>query len=204
MKPEIEVKFLDINHNELREKLSTLGAVCTKPERLMKRKNYDFSDGRLGKERNGWVRVRDEGDKITLSYKQLNNRELDGTHEVCLTVDSFEDADSFLKELGLEPNSHQVTKRESWRLNNFEIELDEWPWVKPYIEIEGPDEASLKDLAAKLDLDWSRACHGSVEVVYQAEFEATDQEIDDIPVIAFEEPVPDWLEARRKTAPENA
>jgi adenylate cyclase class 2 len=198
MKPEIEVKFLNVNHNELREKLQALGAVCEKPMRLMKRQNYDFADGRLSRERNGWVRVRDEGNKITMSYKQLNSRELDGTHEVNVAIDSFEAADSFLKELGLEPNSYQITKRESWRLENFEIELDEWPWVKPYIEIEGPDEASLKKLATRLGLDWAEACHGSVEVVYQAEFNATDQEIDDIPVITFEEPVPDWLEARRK------
>jgi adenylate cyclase class 2 len=198
MKPEIEVKFLNVNHNELREKLQTLGAVCETPGRLMKRKNYDFADSRLERERHGWVRVRDEGGKITMSYKQLNNRELDGTHEVSLTIDDFAAADSFLKELGLEAKAYQETKRESWRLESFEIELDEWPWVKPYIEIEGPDETSLKDLASKLGLDWADACHGSVEVVYRAEFEATDQEIDDIPVITFEEPVPAWLEARRK------
>jgi adenylate cyclase class 2 len=200
MKPEIEVKFLNVDHNELREKLRALGAVCKKSERLMKRKNYDFADGRLGRERHGWVRVRDEGGKITMSYKQLNNRELDGTHEVSLTIDSFEAADSFLNELGLESKTYQETKRESWVLDDFEIELDEWPWAKPYIEIEGPDEASLKDFTSKLGLQWSGACHGSVEVVYQAEFVATDQEIDDIPVITFKEPVPAWLEARRRAA----
>jgi len=199
MKPEIEVKFLNVNHNELREKLQRLGATCKKPDRLMKRKNYDFADGRLDRERNGWVRVRDEGGKITMSYKQLNSRQLDGTHEVCLTVDSFEAADSFLRELGLETKAYQETKRESWLLQDFEIELDEWPWVKPYIEIEGPDAASLKELAARLGLDWAEACHGSVEIVYQAEFDASDQEIDDISVITFDEPVPDWLQARRRT-----
>lgn len=198
MKPEIEVKFLNVNHNDLRERLQQVGAICQKPERLMKRKNYDFADGRLDRERNGWVRVRDEGGKITMSYKQLNNRELDGTHEVSLTIDDFAAADSFLQELGLEPKAYQETRRESWRLDNFEIELDEWPWVKPYIEIEGPDEASLKELAAKLGLDWAVACHGSVEVVYRAEFDVTDQEVDGISVITFADPVPAWLEARRR------
>jgi len=198
MTPEIEVKFLSVNHDELRQKLQTLGAVCRQPERLMKRKNYDFADGRLDRERNGWVRVRDEGDKITLSYKQLNSRQLDGTHEVCLQIDSFEAADAFLKELGLEAKTYQETRRESWTYQKFEIELDVWPWVSPYIEIEGPDESSLKELAAQLGLDWSTARHGSVEVVYQAEFEATDQEIDDIAVITFAEPLPAWLEERRR------
>lgn len=199
MKPEIEVKFLDADHNELRRKLEALGATCEKPMRLMKRKNYDFPDKRLDRERNAWVRVRDEDGKVTMSYKQLDDRGLDGTKEVNLTIDSFESADAFLRAIGLMPKTYQETKRESWNLENFEIELDEWPWAKPYIEIEGPDEQSLKDLAGKLGLDWDEACHGSVEVVYTAEYEVTDAEINAIQVITFEEPAPAWIKERRKT-----
>jgi len=197
MKPEIEAKFLNVNHDALRAKLKKIGAECVQPMRLMKRKGYDFPDGRLRDQHNGWVRVRDEVDKITMSYKQLNNRELDGTHEVQLVIDSFDAADGFLRALGLEQNVYQESKRESWRLEDFEIELDEWPWAKPYIEMEGPDEASLKDLAARLGLDWGEVCHGSVEVVYRGEYDVTDADIYGIPEITFGEPVPDWLEKRR-------
>ena len=198
MKPEIEAKFLAVDHDALRLKLKEIGAECVQPMRVMKRQGYDFTDGRLRKEKNGWVRVRDEADKITMSYKQLNNRELDGTHEVQLTIDNFEAAGEFLIALGLQRNVYQVTKRESWRLDGLEIELDEWPWAKPYIEMEGPDEASLKDLAAKLDLDWATVCHGSVEIVHQGEYDVSDEDIYSIPVISFDEPIPDWLEKRRK------
>lgn len=198
MKPEIEAKFLDVNHDELRTKLLELGATCKTPMRLMKRKNLDFPDRRLGKEFNGWVRVRDEGDKITMSYKQLNNRELDGTHEVNVTVDNFDAACAFLEAIGLEVKTYQETKRESWRLDELEIELDEWPWAKPYMEVEGPDEASLRALVGNLGLDWSKVCHGSVEIVYQGEYDVTDDEIDDIPVITFDLPVPETLESKRR------
>lgn len=197
MKPEIEAKFLDADHDALRAKLKGLGAECVKPMRLMKRKNYDFADGRLGKERNGWVRLRDEAGKVTLAYKQLNDRTLHGTHEVSVSVGNFEDADVLLGEIGLTAENYQETRRESWRLDEFEIELDEWPWTKPYVEIEGPDEAGLKDLAQKLGLDWGKVCHGSVEVIYRGEYDVTDEEFCAIPVITFEEPVPDWLEKRR-------
>lgn len=200
MKPEIEVKFLHVDHDALREKLQATGAECSQPMRLMKRKTYDFPDDRLSSEKNGWARVRDEGDKITMSYKQLNDRTLHGTHEVNLVVDSFDAADAFLCELGLESKSYQETKRESWRLDDFEIELDEWPWILPYIEIEGPDEQSLRGLAVKLGLDWNDACHGSVEIVYQAEYDVTDDEVDDVACITFEDPVPDLFEARRLKA----
>ena len=199
MKPEIEAKFLDVDHDALRAKLTEIGAKCVHPMRIMKRKGYDFPDGRLRQEKNGWVRVRDEGDKVTMSYKQLNNRELDGTHEAQLTIDNFDAACDFLEALGLVHNVYQVTKRESWRLGDFEIELDVWPWVKPYIEMEGPDEAGLKDMAAKLGLDWGKVCHGSVEIVYRDEYDVTDADINGIPRITFEDTIPDWLEARRRT-----
>jgi len=197
MKLEIEAKFLDVNHDDLRAKLKAIGAECKKPMRLMRRKNYDFADNRLNKV-GGWVRLRDEGGKVTLAYKQVNDRTLLGTHEAQVTVDNFDDADAFLQAIGLEPKSYQETKRESWHLEGFEIELDEWPWSKPYIEMEGPDEASLKDLAAKLGLDWAGVKHGSVEIVYQGEYDVTDDEIDDIQLITFETPVPDLFERKRR------
>ena len=198
MKPEIEAKFLNVNHDELRGKLKALGATCRQPTRLMRRKNFDYPDGRLDKERNAWVRVRDEGDKVTLSYKQLNNRNLDGTHEVNVTVDSFDATCSFLETIGLECKSFQETKRESWRLGELEIELDEWPWIKPFIEFEGPDEQSLKDLAAKLGLDWANVCHGSVEIAYLAEYDVTEAAVDHLPIITFDEPVPEELASKRR------
>lgn len=197
MKPEIEAKFLNADHDALRARLKELGAECVQSMRIMKRKNYDFPDGRLDKV-NGWVRLRDEGGKITLSYKQLNDRTLHGTHEVSVAVSDFASADALLQAIGLKARTYQETKRESWRLDEFEIELDEWPWVKPFVEIEGPDEAGLKELAAKLGLDWGNVCHGSAEIVYRAKYDLTDEEFNGIPVVTFEEPVPDWLEQRRR------
>lgn len=198
MKPEIEAKFLHTDHDMVRERLTAIGAVCRQPMRLMKRKTYDFPDGRLRQEHNGWARVRDEGDKVTMSYKQLNDRGLDGTHEVNVIVNDFAAADAFLRQLGLEVHSYQETKRESWELSGFEIELDIWPWAKPYVEIEGPDAASLKELSAKLGLDWETVCHGSVEIVYQGEYDVTDKDVNSIPVMTFEDPVPEILKKNRR------
>jgi adenylate cyclase class 2 len=196
MKPEIEAKFLNINHDELRAKLQELGAVCRVAKRLMRRRNYDFPDMRLDK-KNGWVRVRDEGDKVTLAYKQLNNRELDGTHEVSVTVSDFEMTCQFLENIGLESKAFQETKRESWQLGDVEIELDEWPWVKPFIELEGPNEQKLQETTHMLGLDWADAVHGSVEIAYVTEYDVTEQQVDDWREITFTS-TPDWLEAKRR------
>lgn len=197
MQTEIEAKFLNIDHEELRAKLKSIGAKLVHPNRLMKRKNYDFVDERLEKEFTGWVRVRDEGDKITLSYKQLDDRGLHGTKEVNVTVDNFDKTCDLLERIGLVVQSYQETKRESWKLGSVEIELDEWPWAKPFFELEAPSEEELIEVAHKLGYDMKDAVHGSVEVVYQAEYNVTDHEIDHCPEYTFTD-VPEWLESKRK------
>lgn len=196
MKPEIEAKFFDVDFDVLRARLRGLDAECVQPVRLMRRKNFDHADGRL-EAIGGWVRVRDEGDKVTLAYKQLDNREIDGTKEVSVEVSDFDATVELLQSAGLKQTSYQETRRESWVMDGVQIELDEWPWVQPFIEIEAETIESLYAAAEKLGLDRSRALHGSVEIMYLREYDVTEKEVDAWPEITFS-PVPDWLETKRK------
>jgi adenylate cyclase class 2 len=196
MHPEIEGKWLNIDLDEMRERLRAAGVRLEQPERRMTRSVFDFPDGRLN-QKNGWARVRDEGDKITMSYKQLNDRSATGTHEVNLTVDNYENACHFLQELGLEQQATQQTSRESWKLGDVEIELDTWPWIPSFIEIEAESEELLRVTAEKLGLDYAQVLHGSVEIVYQAVYDVTEAEVDAWPDIRFSA-VPEWLEEKRR------
>jgi len=196
MKPEIEAKFLDVDFDTVRAKLRELGAECVQPMRLMRRKNFEHAEGRSEKPR-GWIRVRDEGDKVTLAYKQLDNRGIDGTKEVSVEVSDFNATVSLLNAAGLKKTSYQETHRESWVLNGVQIELDEWPWVHPFVEIEAPDADALYAVAEQLGFDKSRALHGSVEVMYIREYKVTEEEVDGWPEIVFS-PTPPWLAAKRR------
>ncbi len=196
MHTEIEAKFLDIDVESLRSLLRTLGADPVYSERLMKRKTYDDQDGRMYKV-GGWVRLRHEGDKITLSYKQLNDRTLRGTKEVTVEIDDFDLADSFLRSIGLILKSDQETKRELWKLNDAEITIDTWPWIPAFVEIEAGSEEIVRSVAEKLDFKWSKAMHGSVETVYQKYYNVTEKEVDFWKSITFV-PVPEWLEKKRR------
>ncbi|HBH16761.1 MAG TPA: adenylyl cyclase, partial [Candidatus Veblenbacteria bacterium] len=113
MQTEIEAKWIVSDLDIIRNKLSELKANLDQPERLMRRKPFDFPDNRLEKV-GGWVRVRDEGDKITLAYKQLNDRSLHGTKEVSVEVSDFNNTCQILEAVGLEAKSYQETKRETW------------------------------------------------------------------------------------------
>lgn len=123
---------------------------------------------------------------------------LDGTAEVSVVVDDFDAACNVLTAIGLCCKSYQETKRETWELQDVEVTIDTWPWIPAFVELEGESEAQLKDATLTLDLDWTKALHGSVETAYQAYYDVTEEEIDSWERIVFIQ-VPDWLSARKKT-----
>lgn len=196
MNIELEAKFLGIDKRKFQKLLQDSGATLIHSERMMRRKNFDYPDARL-KKIAGWIRIRDEGDKTTLAYKQVVDRTLEGTREISLVVEDFDTISNFLLAIGLHDKSYQETKRERWEIDGVEVTIDTWPWIPTFVELEGKSEEALKLVAQKLSLDWSKSLHGSVETAYQALYNVSGEEIDSWETITFTE-VPDWLEARRK------
>ena len=65
---EFEVKFTDVDPIRLEERLLLIGGRKVF-DRIFRRVVFDFPDLRLDKEA-AWVRVRDEGEQATMSFKQ--------------------------------------------------------------------------------------------------------------------------------------
>jgi adenylate cyclase class 2 len=195
MKTEIEVKFLDIDHDDIRGKLAAIGASLEIPMRLMRRVTIDTS---AMKQKGAYVRVRDEGNKVTMTYKQFDKLSVDGAKEIEIEVSHFQDTIDLLAATGLIQGSYQETKRETWKLGSTEIVLDEWPWLKPYIEIEGESEETLRDVAAQLGLDWETAAFGDVMVAYRAEYPhlTEDQTVGNVAEARFGDELPELLKPR--------
>ncbi len=195
MNTEIEATFIGTEHNILREKLEKLGAVITKKECFIKRTIFDYEDLRLDKMA-AWVRLRDEGDGITLTFKQRKSETIDGMKEIEIVVSDFEQTKALLLAIGLVIKAEQETKREVWELNGTEVMLDTWPWLKPITEIEGESKEVVKELSDKLGFKWEEAVFDSTDGLYQLEFDVTRTEISTCP-IKFGE-IPSWLEERRR------
>ena len=196
METELEAKFLDIEPDVLRAQLAKQGAALVYAQRMMKRKNFDYPDKRLEKI-GGWIRLRDEGDKITLAYKRVIDRTLEGTKEICVNVNDFDKATNLLIAIGLDQKSYQETKREKWIYNDVEITIDTWPWIPTFVEFEGFTEEKLRNAVDAFGFDWSKALHGSVETAYIKYYDVSEEEINSWETITFI-PIPDWLEIRRK------
>lgn len=195
MNTEIEATFIGTEHNILREKLEKLGAVITKKECFIKRTIFDYEDLRLDKMA-AWVRLRDEGDGITLTFKQRKSETIDGMKEIEIVVSDFEQTKALLLAIGLVIKAEQETKREVWELNGTEVMLDTWPWLKPITEIEGESKEVVKELSDKLGFKWEEAVFDSTDGLYQLEFDVTRTEISTCQ-IKFGE-IPSWLEERRR------
>ncbi len=188
MKTEIEVKFVDVGIDDMRRRLEALGAECEQPLRLMRRQVFHL----VTPDDNAFVRVRDEGDKTTMTYKRFEGDGLHAAKEAEIVVSDFATAVQILEGAGLKSKSYQETKRETWRLGEVEIVIDEWPWAPPFVEIEGETEEEVRDMAEKLGFDWSKAAFGGVASVYRKVYPAiaSDKLINDFSRYDFDDPVP--------------
>lgn len=168
MNIEYEATFTDINKNEIRKKLRRNGAELIKPEFLQKRVVFHMPKGHEIKD--GWVRVRDEQDKVTMSLKIVDGNKIKDQKEICLKVDNFKEAEKFLITLGCKKKAYQENKRELWKLDNVEIMIDEWPFLEPFIEVEGKSEKAVKLVCKKLELNYSNAIFSATDVLIQKKY----------------------------------
>jgi len=188
MKTEIEVKFLGVDIEQMRAKLRDAGAVLEQPMRLMRRALIETAET---KARNAFLRIRDEGDKVTVTFKQFDENSLTGAKEREIVVNDFDETAAIFSEFGLKYHTFQESKRETWKYNEVEVVIDEWPWIPSYIEIEGASEESVKQAAAELGFDWKDAVFGSVDVIYNLEYpDMTVRGVIDLKEVRFEDPLP--------------
>jgi adenylate cyclase class 2 len=192
MNNEIEATFLDINKNKFRKQLKELGAKCVKPETKMRRTVFDSGPC-------SFARVRDEGDKIVMTYKNFEDEDsIMGVKEVNLVVDNYDEAVRFIAGCGLEQKAVQETLREIWTLDGTEISIDTWPWLPTYTEIEGPSEERVWKVSEKLGFKKEDAMFGAADKIYH-HYYGVDMDIVDYetPVINFEIDPPEWVKAKR-------
>ncbi len=153
---ETEVRFLEINETELKKRLAELNATDLGEDLLREIIFYDAS-GSWQKDQNKMVRLRATRDSTYLSYKHSFADHAQGTTEIELIVNDFEKARAFLQAVGLTEYRQQEKRRHSFRLGEVSIDIDEWPKIPAYVELEGENEPALKEAAKQLSLEWSTA-----------------------------------------------
>lgn len=167
---EIEVKFLNIDKAATEAKLRGIGAMKA-GEYLYRRQVFDYPDLRLDKE-GAWIRIRGEGDKVTLGYKQRIGRGEEpngndaGMHEIEVEVSDFAKTADFLHKLGLVDKFYFENKRARYMKEGIEFDIDEWPLLQPYLEIEAKTWDDIDRAVGWLGLDKTEAKKFSTTQVY--------------------------------------
>lgn len=161
MHTEYEVRVLEIDRDEVVRRLEQLGAEF-QWDYVQKRYVYDFIPKIDGK----WIRLRTNGKKTTLTIKNLVSSKIDGTQELEIEVDNFERCHLILKELGYEAKGYQENRRCQYLLNGVEIDIDSWPLIPTYLEIEGASEEAVYNALAALGFEKDVATTRDVEGIY--------------------------------------
>lgn len=162
MQTEYELKILEIDPNDIISKLDKLWAQKLK-NKFQKRFVYDF----VPQKSNSWIRLRTDGELTTLTIKQINNDNIDWTKELEITVDDFLKTNEFLKKLWYVFRSYQENKRISYILDDVQIEIDTWPNIPTYLEIESDSSDKIKKIVTKLWFDLSQTTSINTKKIYQ-------------------------------------
>ena len=185
MEIEYEAVFTNIEPESFRAVLNSAGAELARAEYMQTRSSFNLPESVLTQK--GWARVRDEGDKITMSVKSIEGEGIESQKESCVTVDSYDQAESLLTQLGCDKKAYQETKRELWMLDGVEVTIDTWPFLEPFVEVEGSSEAVVKAVAEKLGFEWATAKFCAVDTLYSEKYDiSTDQINNHTPEILFD------------------
>jgi adenylate cyclase, class 2 len=143
---EFEAKVLDIDPEATTALILARGGQQVGEETLMRRHVYDIVPDDASK----WIRLRDTGRETTLCVKEIRSDAIDGTHEVETTVDDFATTNELLGLLGFTPKSYQENWRTSFTLAGARLEIDRWPRIPPYLEIEAESRDDVVRVAGVL------------------------------------------------------
>jgi len=133
---EIEVKILGIDPAEIRKRLKKAGAKKIFKAKIDAR-FYDFPDGRIQKAGNH-VRLRKVGSvKTEFTFKKLvSKKKYKHNKETDITINDFKKAHEFLTSIGLTKVKSYTKTRERYKLKNFQYEIDKYPKIPVFVEIE--------------------------------------------------------------------
>ena len=155
---ELETRVIDIDVDDIRYKMTTLGATKVKAEDQVN-EIYDFEDGRLLSAK-GYARIRTTVDRIQgketvfmTTKKMLSQDTFKVMEENEVIVDNKEMARRIFTSLGLKLQESISKYRESYKINDslVEIDINDKSFCPfPYLEIETTSVEKLEEIVKLL------------------------------------------------------
>ena len=159
---EYEVRVLEIDIKKMQKKLKELNAELVE-DVFQRRYLYDFKPVNPDK----WIRLRTNGNTTTLTIKDVQSSKIDGTKEMEIVVDDFDTTNEILNELGYKPRGIQENKRIKYNLNGVEVDIDTWPRIPTYLEVEGKNEEEVYKTLELLGIPKEKATALNTQTIYE-------------------------------------
>jgi adenylate cyclase, class 2 len=169
---EIEVKFLEIDVSAVKAKLAAVGAEDLGEDLLTEIIFWDKDKVWVSERatRSRFVRLRRNRKGTFLTYKSLRVAD-DYAEELETKVGDMDIMTRILEAVGLIIARRQEKQRHTFHLDNVVIDIDTWPGVPTYIELEGQSEPAIKAVAEKLGFAWDNGVFdtaaGVIEKIYK-------------------------------------
>ena len=119
---------------------------------------------------NKWLRLRDNNGVAELTVKHVfekNDNKIQKVAEFEINTSSFEETNCLLNELGFSRRNYQEKIRYHYKYKNANIEIDVWPMLKPYLEIETNDNELMEYIVKNLNLDKHEIVSLNTEELYK-------------------------------------
>ena len=162
MQIEYEIRILDIDVDKVMHTLDEMGAKKI-GEYSQRRYVYDIVPG----ENDRFVRIRDNGEVVTITYKDKTIRTISGTKELEMEISDFDKANQLLNLLGYNNGHYVENKRIVYELDDAEFDIDTYPRIPTYMEIEGKDEETVNKYIELLKLNDNEKTCDSIFKIYE-------------------------------------
>ena len=117
-----------------------------------------------------WIRVRQTNDKTTIAVKHIladNETTLQQMQETEIEVPNINEANNLLEALGYSYKSYQEKERITYILDEYELDIDTWPGIPTYVEVEGTSEDDLNIILNKLGYSIKDTISCTADEVYR-------------------------------------
>ncbi len=167
---EIELKFLDIDVEQTKQKLVDLGAKKVF-DGIVHTILFDFADERINRNKD-LLRLRKMDDVSLLTAKLfIDHESLKIREELEVTIDDFETMKKILHFLGLHESLVIEKERISYVLSDarfeFDNHLNDYAKIPEFLEIEAKDETTMKRYAELLGLTIEKGVAWGFSEVFQ-------------------------------------
>lgn len=144
---ETELKFLEIDRIEIEKNLKQIGAKKVF-NRMFNVILFDYPDNSITK-KGAYLRLRDEGDKILLTYKKpVTNHKVKITDEIETAVKDFDETRKILTILGFTEIYNVKKRRIRYKTKDAQFEIDnylgKYKFIPEFLEIEANQKAIKK------------------------------------------------------------